>query len=485
MNPPETLHVPRAEEEGISSPTATVILTLITGILVPALIAYWMATDSEVRVIAVVLAVLGFLVLMARPFWGLMFLVGLIYLRPEDTFTPLQGMRLTLWVSLGTILATFVHMVLKREPIVRTPLNGMLFGFMACVVISTYRVGISEDAAEDVTRLLIITFLIINLIREPARFSIFVNAMLGFTIYLAGYAIYLYFTGRALDHHGVLRAQGTGIFADPNDLAASIVAGLALALARFATSVGPIRAGYLGLSAFFVSGVLFTNSRGGMVALMVVAVGFLLVFVRMKTFALGMSAIAVLALLTFGPSRMTNFDRTDQSASNRFSYWETGWYMLQSDPVLGIGYGRFPEENGGATAHNSFVLCFAELGLTGYFFWMGIFYFCFKNMEGEGKVRLIEKADVLPMGPKVPNGELLGARLALVGYLAAAFWISRTYVPVMFVMIGLPIAAQVAASGNITVHRESKEKFRDFGRIIGIAVLSIVFIRVVTIVLQN
>ncbi len=484
MNPPETLHVPRAEEEGISSPTATVILTLITAILVPGLIAYWIATDSEVRVVAVVLAVLGFLVLMARPFWGLMFLVGLIYLRPEDTFSQLQGMRLTLWVSLGTILAAFVHMVLKREPIVRTPLNGMLFGFMACVVISTYRVGISEEAAEDVTRLLIITLLIVNLIRDAAKFRTFVTAMLVFTTYVAGYAMYLYFTGKALDHHGVMRAQGTGIFSDPNDLAASIVAGLALALARFASSPSGIsRAAYMGLSAFFVGGVLFTNSRGGMVALIVVVAGFLLVFVRMKTFALGMAAIAALALLTFGPSRMTNFDSNEESANNRFSYWQSGWYMLQGEPVLGVGYGRFIEENGGMTAHNSFVLCFAELGLTGYFFWMGCLY-----------ISLRTPSRLLPPGQGPPDDsptdteeaqlqrEMLGTRLALVGYLAAAFWISRTYVPVLYVMIGLPVAAQAALQGwSSTRPMRAGERFRDFGRILALCGLSILVIRIITV----
>lgn len=486
MNPPETLHVPRAEEEGVSSPTATVILALIAGVLVPGLIAYWMAVDSEVRVIAVVLAVLGFIVLMARPFWGLMFLIGLIYLRPEDTFSQLHGMRLTLWVSLGTLLATFVHMVLNREPIVRTPLNWTLAGFVACVVASTYRVGIDEKAAEDMTRLVTIALLIINLVRTPDRFRVFVTAMLVFTVYLAGYSIYLYLTGKALDHHGVMRAQGTGIFGDPNDLAASIVAALALALARLVSARGTMaRVPYFVLTGFLIAGVLLTNSRGGMVALIVVVIGFMLTFVRFKALGVGLAAVACLALLTFGPSRMTEFDSKEESANNRFSYWASGWYMLQSEPLLGIGYGRFVEENGGMTAHNSFVLCFAELGLSGYFFWMGCFYFCLKREQST--------TPALARPPGNPNptedeqrrslaSELLGARLALIGYLAAAFWISRTYVPVMYVMIGLSIAAQLAlSSGSRLPELSRREQLRNIGNIVVICFGTIAFIRAVTV----
>lgn len=514
MNPPETLHVPRAEEEGVSSPTATVILALIAGLVIPGLIAYWMAVDSEVRVIAVVLAVLGFIVLMARPFWGLMFLVGLIYLRPEDTFAQLQGMRLTLWVSLGTMLAAFVHMVLKREPIVRTPLNWMFVGFIACVVASTYRVGIDETAAEDVTRLIIIALLIINLVRTPGHFRTFVTAMLLFTTYLAAYSIYLYLTGQALDHQGTMRAQGTGIFGDPNDLAASIVAGLALALSRLvSTRTNTGRLPYLVLTIFFSTGVLLTNSRGGMVALIVVVIGFFLTYVRYKTFALGLSAVCALALLTFGPSRMTNFDNKEESANNRFSYWESGWYMLQTEPLLGIGFGRFVEENGGMTAHNSFVLCFAELGLTGYFFWIGSLYYCFRrsrkgseaqesppltptpstalvvpNLPGTEMVRAVAAPmPTPPLGPiedpqeRSMRLDLLGSRLALAGYLAAAFWISRTYVPVLYVMIALPIAAQVAlARDPHALALTTKDQFRDSGRIMVVCLLSIAFIRLVT-----
>ena len=67
----------------------------------------------------------------------------------------------------------------------------------------------------------------INLVTTPDKYRVFVSAMLLFTFYLACYSIYLYFTGSALKQQDFQRSQATGIFGDPNDLAATIVGYLA------------------------------------------------------------------------------------------------------------------------------------------------------------------------------------------------------------------------------------------------------------------
>ena len=46
--------------------------------------------------------------------------------------------------------------------------------------------------------------------------------------------------------------------------------------------------------------------------------------------------------------------------------------MLKAQPILGVGYGQFVDHHP-LTAHNSLVLCFAETGLLGSFFWVGLF----------------------------------------------------------------------------------------------------------------
>ncbi len=62
----------------------------------------------------------------------------------------------------------------------------------------------------------------------------------------------------------------------------------------------------------------------------------------------------------------------DESASERLVAWTEGLEMLKAQPILGVGYGQFLDHHT-LTAHNSLVLCFAETGLLGCFFWVGLF----------------------------------------------------------------------------------------------------------------
>ena len=52
----------------------------------------------------------------------------------------------------------------------------------------------------------------------------------------------------------------------------------------------------------------------------------------------------------------------EQSAAERIEAWSVGLELLKWRPLFGAGYGNFTDHHH-LTAHNSFVLCFAELGL--------------------------------------------------------------------------------------------------------------------------
>ena len=63
------------------------------------------------------------------------------------------------------------------------------------------------------------------------------------------------------------------------------------------------------------------------------------------------------------------------------------------------------------------------------------------------------------------------------GFLVAAFWISRTYVPVLYLMIALPLAQQIAFSGGETdFNLAPKRRWLDVWKIVAICIASIVVI---------
>lgn len=484
---------------GNNSPQNSVLVVILTLLLIPCLIAYMMVMGNESQVAALVLAVIGGLVIIARPFWGLIFFVALLYTRPEESIPALQGMRLPLIVSSVTLLTVFFHKLLNREPLVKTPINGMILGFGAAAVASAVMLGTASEAAQDIARLVILVFLVLNLVTTAKLYNTFSTALVCFTGYLAAYSIYLYSTGAALMEHGALRSQATGIFADPNDLAGTIVAGLGVALFRTRAEKKSYRIFYFLLSAVFVSAIFLTHSRGGMIALLAVLGYFIFASIQRKGTALLVMVLALVPLFILGGGRATNFDSSDASANSRFWFWTTGVEQLAQHPFLGVGYGGFPDVNGGMTAHNSFVLCFAETGLIGYFFWIGCFYYSFRRfspVELESVEYVVEyveetedaarkmvlrqrETEALESKKKRDAVELLGARLGLAGFLVSAFWISRSYVPVLYLFISLPLAQQISARPYLqNIVLGSQERSRDWGRIALICLVSIIVIYV-------
>jgi len=424
------------EESGAgNTPAPPTFLIIFAGIIIPAVLAYFLTTTKEERTVAAVLAALGGLVIIARPFWGLILFVGLLYTRPEESIPALSGMRLPLMISLVTMAGLFLQLTLQRQAFTRSSLNGMVLGFGLWGVVTTFNLGNTGPAAQDMARLVILVVLILNLVSTPERYQALVTALIVFTAYLSLYSIYRYFTGGAMVYQGMARSQATGIFSDPNDLAATFVAGLGLCVSRVVQGHRSARILYGLLAGAILYAILLTNSRGGMLALLCVGAGCCVVFVRRKGVAVILACLVCVILLVLGSGRMTTFDSDESSANSRFWFWSTGIKTFMANPVTGCGYGQFSEVNGGMTAHNSFVLCFAELGLPGYFFWIGCIYYAFQGRVGRrGK----------NMEPDPNQHHLLGARLALVGFLTACFWISRTYVPVMYILITLPVVAQIA-----------------------------------------
>jgi O-antigen ligase len=111
--------------------------------------------------------------------------------------------------------------------------------------------------------------------------------------------------------------------------------------------------------------------------------------------------------------------------------WGYGIQMLKENPLFGFGYMRWPEFSGGMAAHNSAVNCFAELGLVGYACW---FTLCLIVVKSVLQItRAAGQVDVKTR--RLANG-LFAAQ---VGYLTAAFFLTRTYNPVLFFLLGMGV----------------------------------------------
>jgi O-antigen ligase len=179
--------------------------------------------------------------------------------------------------------------------------------------------------------------------------------------------------------------------------------------------------------------IYLTHSRG---AFLGIAAMVLLVAHRVlgtfRTLMFVVLALGVMGIVSIGGRELSS---KEESAAQRVDAWFAGWTMLKSKPLFGVGYGNFTEHHY-LTAHNSFVLCFSELGLIGYFVWLGLIVLTF-----EGLNRAVRYAP-----PDSSERKFAVAfRISLTGYMACAWFLSRTYQPGLYVVLALGIAAWVCA----------------------------------------
>jgi O-antigen ligase len=144
--------------------------------------------------------------------------------------------------------------------------------------------------------------------------------------------------------------------------------------------------------------------------------------------------------------------------------------MLKSQPILGIGYGQFLEHHT-LTAHNSFVLCFAETGLVGYFFWLGIIVITLVQLRALTKLAGTEPLD----------GDLRkwakALQLSVIGFLTAACFLSRTFVPMLYLILGLSAAlVLVAKQANKPLRMPSPPRLGTLVLAVEFATIAVVYV---------
>ncbi len=171
------------------------------------------------------------------------------------------------------------------------------------------------------------------------------------------------------------RIRGLGFVNDPNDFAQAMVS---LIPAIFLWKRPGLLANMflMGLPlAVLLVGLYLTHSRGAIVALAAVV----LISARRK---IGTIPAALLAGLLFAGGLAVGWsggrDVSMDAGADRLDLWAAGLDMIKAHPFFGVGIGGFADANG-ITAHNSVVICAAETGVVGLFFWTMLLVISFRD----------------------------------------------------------------------------------------------------------
>ena len=167
------------------------------------------------------------------------------------------------------------------------------------------------------------------------------------------------------------RIRYRGVLQDPNEVALTVVFSLPFMIVLYQMRRTLTRLATLMIvCAASLTCLIYSQSRGGQLT----AVSILAVYFISRTGWKGIiSALFVSApILAYV---LSGSGRTDASASTieRLECWYEGMTMFRYHPFFGVGYNQFTEFHF-LTAHNSYILAPAELGLPGTFLWLGVLY---------------------------------------------------------------------------------------------------------------
>jgi hypothetical protein len=230
----------------------------------------------------------------------------------------------------------------------------------------------------------------------------------------------------------IARIRSLGFLSDPNDLAQALVSILPMlfALREPARRVRNALLVWLPAAGLLYT-IALTRSRG-----VIPALG-LLLFLAFRR-RLGNTLSLTVGVLGGGAAIFIGFTggralSIDESAEGRLEAWAAGLQMLKSSPLWGVGHGSFTDHHP-LVAHNSFVHCFAETGMVGYFLWLALSVLTLRGLKR------VQKS-----APKTNDGGETrrwahAAELALAAFLTGAFFLSRSYGVMLFLLLGLGTA---------------------------------------------
>jgi len=415
-------------------------------------------------------------------FFLLILYLTVSYLSPDQIYPELAQYRIVLCIAIAAGLAS-IPLLLRLPSILSVPQTTPLLGLVGAMMLSPLAhlwFGGVLFTLETFVPALIVFFLTCIHVNSWNRLRILALVMSSIAFLFLGHALWDLYAGNlnspylfnmnlntGLSRFSIVRIRAVGYLADPNDFGQFLIVILPL-FSLLRKNGRKIRnLGFVIVpSCLVIYGVYLTHSRGAMIALLVLAI-----FITRNRLPLPVSIgfggmlYAGMMALGFTGGR----DVSIASGSDRIDLWGTGLHLFRLSPLWGVGYGKFGDYSV-LTAHNSYILCLAEVGLIGYTCWLAAIVITILQLNSLANPPMEpdqdqEKAVADPLAniPFLANSPLHSngmapdttdphettddrervrrwanaLRLSLIGFLVTAWFLSRTYTITLYLLLGI------------------------------------------------
>jgi O-antigen ligase len=372
----------------------------------------------------------------------------LYFIRPFEIIASLKDIPILFVVGIIASMLLLADVISGKVKFFRNGTDQMMLGFYIAIGlshISHLYFGGAQQSLKDFFPVIVGYFLIAHSIDSEKKMKMFIAVLIFCAAFLACEGILQarngvsFFGVKPLEYAVEMSGDGSytiesrikwvGPFSDPNDLAMVfvVVVPFLLEYLRKRVIIVPFF-----LLALIIYGLYLTNSRGGMLALVVaISSYFILRYKTVKGLWIGL--FLALLLVALGPSRMGNMSASEESAYGRLESWYSGFQMFKKAPIMGVGQGMYTDYND-LTAHNSLVLVFSELGFLGAFFFVGVFYFPIMYTY---KAKFDKSWQNLDLNIPESYDAIAGG---LIGTMASMLFLSRSYVLLPYILVALPMS---------------------------------------------
>ncbi|MGH7396632.1 MAG: O-antigen ligase family protein [Candidatus Rokuibacteriota bacterium] len=302
----------------------------------------------------------------------------LLYVRPNDLL-PIGTFPIVKIMTIGTLAVFFVERFLMGGPLSVMPRPfKYLLGMGVCVFLSI-PLGLNPFASfaafTDVfLKTLLVFLLMINVVTSFRRLRLMMEVAVLSTAFIAVISVSDYMQGQNLMQGRATGAVG-GIFGNPNDLAlaVNVLLPLAIGLALSRPNIFS-KALFGGCAVLFVVTTAVTQSRAGLLTLVVAGVFLLVKVGRRYPAAWAVGALAVGVLFASSPGRVFTLFQGSATTSSAATSATARWDLVKrsievagANPVrwiFGVGIGNFHiVSNREYSNHNAFLQVFNEAGL--------------------------------------------------------------------------------------------------------------------------
>lgn len=399
-------------------------------------------------------------------FWAIMVYLFFEYIRPQQL---IPAIAVVPWAQIVLIFAILAWLGTGSGFKSKSPVNTAILVYFLIVVVSSVQ---AYDFSESVRLFpiirdwVIIYFLIINLVRGPERFAVFLISWLVYNLYMSQGAVKQWaFRGFSFAAWGVLGAPGW--FRNSGEFGVEMCVFLPISW-HFYQAAKPYLSAWMKPIVLFMPfsaliGAMVSSSRGAQIA-----IGALLLWVilRSKRRIRGLIGIAIIggfAFLLLPEEQKLRFTEmgADSTSTRRLTYWTNGVDMLKEHPALGVGYGnwlRYYSDNyvdvstqvntsfGYAQLpHNIFVECFAELGVIGL---LGLIALIVSNFVVNYRTRKLARAGPVPAQDFYVQ-MAYGFDGALIGWMVSGFFVTVLYYPFLWINLAFVVALNNALRSEV------------------------------------